>query len=101
MRSKPENAATGNTAYANALRAYAGPPPSMQQPQPQQQQPRQQVQPQQSQPVSSSGCATAWGQCGGQGWAGAKCCEQGCTCTANGGYYSQCTPPPGVNSGCQ
>merc|ERR1711963_553754 len=76
MRSKPENAATGNTAYANALKAYSGPPPSMQpqqpqQPQPQPQQPQQPLQQpqQQSQPVSSSGCATAWGQCGGQGWA--------------------------------
>lgn len=109
---KPENHATGNTAYAKALKAYSEPPPSMQQPQqPQMQQPQQQQQQsqqpqlqqpqQQSQPLSSSGCAIAWGQCGGHGWGGATCCEQGCTCTASGGYYSQCKPPAGVNSGCQ
>lgn len=35
-------------------------------------------------------CAQKWGQCGGQGWTGPKCCASGSTCTANGQWYSQC-----------
>ncbi|KAK3312999.1 acetylxylan esterase precursor [Apodospora peruviana] len=34
-------------------------------------------------------CAALWGQCGGQGWTGAKCCSQG-TCKAANQWYSQC-----------
>ncbi|KAG8892940.1 hypothetical protein FRC01_013869, partial [Tulasnella sp. 417] len=26
-------------------------------------------------------CSAKWGQCGGQGWAGATCCQSGSTCT--------------------
>merc|ERR1711920_916444 len=71
--------------------ASSQPPPSVMQPQQQQQQ---QPSPQSS---SSSGCAPAYGQCGGQTWNGATCCEDGCTCTPSGDYYSQCKPP--ANSG--
>ncbi|KAK4225676.1 family 6 putative glycoside hydrolase [Podospora fimiseda] len=34
-------------------------------------------------------CAPMWGQCGGNGWSGAKCCQQG-TCVATNEWYSQC-----------
>jgi arabinoxylan arabinofuranohydrolase len=34
-------------------------------------------------------CAAQWGQCGGQGWTGAKCCATG-TCTFSNDWYSQC-----------
>mmetsp|Transcript_106609 Transcript_106609/g.206525 ORF Transcript_106609/g.206525 Transcript_106609/m.206525 type:complete len:683 (-) Transcript_106609:131-2179(-) len=48
-------------------------------------------------PVPASPKACAWGyqQCGGTNWAGPKCCQTDCTCSGSGGYYSQCTPPPG------
>ena len=35
-------------------------------------------------------CAAKWGQCGGQGWAGATCCASGSTCQVSNQYYSQC-----------
>ncbi|KAF9057896.1 fungal cellulose binding domain-containing protein [Panaeolus papilionaceus] len=35
-------------------------------------------------------CSARWGQCGGQGWTGAKCCQSGSTCQAQNPYYSQC-----------
>jgi endo-1,4-beta-xylanase len=35
------------------------------------------------------GCASQWGQCGGQGWTGATCCSAG-TCKASNAWYSQC-----------
>nr|UMZ45335.1 hypothetical protein [Paramyrothecium sp.] len=34
-------------------------------------------------------CASLYGQCGGSGWAGPKCCSQG-TCKASNQWYSQC-----------
>jgi lysophospholipase L1-like esterase len=34
-------------------------------------------------------CAALWGQCGGDGWTGPKCCSQG-TCKASNQWYSQC-----------
>ena len=34
----------------------------------------------------------AWGQCGGQGWSGAKTCISGYTCTFVNDWYSQCLP---------
>ncbi|KAK3994418.1 family 6 putative glycoside hydrolase [Cladorrhinum sp. PSN332] len=34
-------------------------------------------------------CAPMWGQCGGQGWSGPTCCQQG-TCQAGNQWYSQC-----------
>ncbi|OTA53081.1 glycoside hydrolase family 6 protein [Hypoxylon sp. EC38] len=37
-------------------------------------------------------CASAWGQCGGQGWTGATCCASGSTCVKSNDYYSQCLP---------
>ncbi|KZV95232.1 endo-1,4-B-xylanase B [Exidia glandulosa HHB12029] len=37
----------------------------------------------------TANCAALYGQCGGQGWAGATCCAQG-TCKASNAYYSQC-----------
>ncbi|KAJ4286001.1 hypothetical protein N0V88_008152 [Collariella sp. IMI 366227] len=39
--------------------------------------------------TGGAGCAALWGQCGGQGWTGAKCCSQG-TCKAANQWYSQC-----------
>ncbi|KAJ9133878.1 Endo-1,4-beta-xylanase [Pleurostoma richardsiae] len=38
----------------------------------------------------SGACSAKWGQCGGQGWTGATCCESGSTCTASNQWYSQC-----------
>ncbi|KAM0326657.1 hypothetical protein ACHAQA_006526 [Verticillium albo-atrum] len=40
-------------------------------------------------PPPGGNCAPLWGQCGGQGWNGAKCCSQG-TCRAQNQWYSQC-----------
>jgi hypothetical protein len=40
-------------------------------------------------PKEQTGCATLYGQCGGQGFAGAKCCAAG-TCKAANQWYSQC-----------
>lgn len=44
--------------------------------------------------TSGSGGSTAvaqhWGQCGGQGWAGATSCATGYTCTYVNDWYSQC-----------
>lgn len=34
-------------------------------------------------------CAALYGQCGGETWAGAKCCSQG-TCKVSNQWYSQC-----------
>lgn len=36
--------------------------------------------------------AGAYGQCGGQGWAGATACVAGYTCVAQNPFYSQCVP---------
>nr|AHH92835.1 Xyn11A [Neurospora sitophila] len=33
-------------------------------------------------------CAAKWGQCGGQGWSGATCCQSGSTCQAANQWYS-------------
>jgi poly(3-hydroxybutyrate) depolymerase len=35
-------------------------------------------------------CAARYGQCGGSGWQGAKCCESGTTCKFSNDWYSQC-----------
>ncbi|KIO27335.1 carbohydrate-binding module family 1 protein [Tulasnella calospora MUT 4182] len=35
-------------------------------------------------------CSAKWGQCGGQGWTGATCCQSGSTCTYSNAWYSQC-----------
>ncbi|KAI1767896.1 carbohydrate-binding module family 1 [Hypoxylon sp. FL1150] len=37
-------------------------------------------------------CAATWGQCGGQGWSGATCCDSSSTCVKSNDYYSQCQP---------
>lgn len=47
-----------------------------------------------TQPPSTSApptgnCASMWGQCGGNGWAGPTCCTSG-TCKFSNDYYSQC-----------
>ncbi|KAG8959124.1 hypothetical protein FRC03_008415 [Tulasnella sp. 419] len=43
--------------------------------------------------TTTSGAAqTAWGQCGGQNWAGPTSCVSGYKCTFSNPYYSQCTP---------
>lgn len=47
---------------------------------------------------AASACAKAWGQCGGDAWNGPTCCQEGCTCAAQGGWYSQCLPPDGLAS---
>lgn len=39
--------------------------------------------------ASSGNCAALYGQCGGQGWTGAKCCATG-TCKFSNDWYSQC-----------
>ncbi|KAI6780733.1 uncharacterized protein J7T54_001041 [Emericellopsis cladophorae] len=39
---------------------------------------------------TSGPCAARYGQCGGQGWSGPKCCESGTTCTFGNDWYSQC-----------
>jgi endo-1,4-beta-xylanase len=63
----------------------AQPPPSSTQGQP----------PASSQPTSqptngpSPSCSALWGQCGGEGWQGPKCCSSG-TCKASNQWYSQC-----------
>lgn len=36
------------------------------------------------------GTVSEYGQCGGIGWAGAKACVAGYTCTVLNSYYSQC-----------
>jgi hypothetical protein len=36
-----------------------------------------------------AGCASLWGQCGGQGFSGATCCSAG-TCKVQNPWYSQC-----------
>ncbi|CAK0878351.1 unnamed protein product [Prorocentrum cordatum] len=47
--------------------------------------------------ASAGGCADVFQQCGGDGWAGASCCQAGCTCAQQGGpSYSQCLPPVGA-----
>ncbi|TFK76357.1 cellobiohydrolase II-I, partial [Pluteus cervinus] len=51
-------------------------------------------------PLLVSAQAPLYGQCGGQGWTGAKTCVAGATCTFSNDWYSQClpgggnTPPP-------
>ncbi|KAJ3037940.1 hypothetical protein HDV00_001219 [Rhizophlyctis rosea] len=35
-------------------------------------------------------CAAKYGQCGGQGYSGATCCQSGSTCKVSNQYYSQC-----------
>mmetsp|Transcript_105682 Transcript_105682/g.331132 ORF Transcript_105682/g.331132 Transcript_105682/m.331132 type:complete len:210 (+) Transcript_105682:2-631(+) len=70
----------------------------------QQQQLMQQAPVAQQPPTQSSGpaagsesgnCAGAYQQCGGHGWNGPTCCEDGCTCNKNGDYYAQCMPRNG------
>lgn len=41
-------------------------------------------------PPSSSSCSSKYQQCGGTGWKGPKCCEEGSTCRKSNPYYSQC-----------
>lgn len=40
-------------------------------------------------PATGAGCASLWGQCGGEGFTGAKCCSAG-SCKAANKWYSQC-----------
>lgn len=40
-------------------------------------------------PAAGAGCAALYGQCGGQGFNGAKCCSAG-SCKAANQWYSQC-----------
>lgn len=41
-------------------------------------------------PAPTGACAALYGQCGGIGFNGPKCCAQG-TCKAANEYYSQCS----------
>lgn len=41
------------------------------------------------QPTAQANCAARWGQCGGNGFNGAKCCSAG-TCKSVNPWYSQC-----------
>jgi hypothetical protein len=42
-------------------------------------------------PTPAAGaCSALYGQCGGQGWAGATCCLEGSKCVKSTRYYSQC-----------
>ncbi|KFY31121.1 hypothetical protein V493_01378 [Pseudogymnoascus sp. VKM F-4281 (FW-2241)] len=40
-------------------------------------------------PDPPTGCSALYGQCGGQGWSGPKCCAQG-ACKVGNEWYSQC-----------
>lgn len=42
-----------------------------------------------TQAASGAGCAALWGQCGGSGFSGAKCCSSG-ACKSVNQWYSQC-----------
>ena len=42
---------------------------------------------------SAFACATDYGQCGGDGWDGQRCCA-GNECQEKDEYYSQCIPIP-------
>jgi len=35
-------------------------------------------------------CGEVYQQCGGKGWAGATCCNSGCSCVVTSVYYHQC-----------
>ncbi|KAB5578057.1 Alpha/Beta hydrolase protein [Coniochaeta sp. 2T2.1] len=44
-------------------------------------------------PIPTDGgesCSSKWGQCGGTGWNGPKCCQSGTTCKYSNDWYSQC-----------
>ena len=43
-----------------------------------------------TQPTNPTSCPAKWGQCGGIGWTGAKCCQSGSTCQYGNDWYSQC-----------
>jgi endo-1,4-beta-xylanase len=45
--------------------------------------------PQPSPQPTGGNCAAKWGQCGGSGWNGATCCQEG-SCKASNEWYSQC-----------
>lgn len=49
--------------------------------------------------VAAQGCNALYGQCGGVGWAGERCCATGSSCQYENDYYLQCRPYPG-NSNC-
>ncbi|KAF5334787.1 hypothetical protein D9611_012910 [Ephemerocybe angulata] len=42
------------------------------------------------QPTPTGNCVARYGQCGGQGWNGASCCQSGSTCTVVNSFYHQC-----------
>ncbi|KAI0316505.1 hypothetical protein OF83DRAFT_1164319 [Amylostereum chailletii] len=48
--------------------------------------------------VSVTAQSSAWGQCGGIGWAGSTTCVPGYTCTVSNEYYSQCLPGTASNT---
>jgi len=40
--------------------------------------------------ATSGNCAAHWGQCAGEGWTGATCCQSPYTCQYSNPWYSQC-----------
>lgn len=47
-------------------------------------------------------CADAYQQCGGKGWTGPTCCNEGCSCERTSAFYHQCARTdvePGLNDG--
>lgn len=40
--------------------------------------------------AGGAACSGSWGQCGGNGWTGATCCQSGWSCVFNNAWYSQC-----------
>ncbi|KAJ3028587.1 hypothetical protein HDV00_010171 [Rhizophlyctis rosea] len=39
---------------------------------------------------NNGSCSAKYGQCGGNGWTGPKCCQSGSSCQRQNDYYSQC-----------
>ncbi|KAK0382921.1 hypothetical protein NLU13_8837 [Sarocladium strictum] len=70
----PSTTATTTRATATATSTRTSAPPATSTSQP---------------PPPTGNCAGLYGQCGGNGWSGAKCCSQG-TCKFSNDWYSQC-----------
>ncbi|KAJ3127692.1 hypothetical protein HK098_005928 [Nowakowskiella sp. JEL0407] len=45
-------------------------------------------------------CSAEWGQCGGIGYTGPKCCISGTSCQRSNDYFSQCIKAAGTGTGC-
>ena len=49
--------------------------------------------------VAPGSCAALWGQCGGDGWSGPRCCQTGSVCQVGNRWYHQCVPDGGEGGG--